>query len=131
MPASRLSSVAALSTRSRSHAHAQQHASRPSALFHWCAALCLALLSALPYLPSLDGAWCYDDKVAVGGNPDVVLPNVTARDLLTHDFWGCVEWMGCYEAGEVRRRRCVVALRCSPVRGDERVRKCCARYARG
>lgn len=51
-------------------------------------AVLLALVSALPYLPSMSGKFCYDDKVAVGGNPDVVLPNVTLFDIFTHDYWG-------------------------------------------
>ena len=48
------------------------------------AALCalIFVLTALPYLNSLEGAMCYDDKVAVGGNPDVVLPNVTLRSAI-------------------------------------------------
>ena len=62
-------------------------------------ALCCAIfvLTALPYLNSLEGAMCYDDKVAVGGNPDVVMPNVTLWDIATHDFWG----------NDILRRRCV------------------------
>ena len=46
------------------------------------------VLTALPYLNSLEGNMCYDDKVAVGGNPDVVMPNVTLYDIATHYFWG-------------------------------------------
>jgi len=40
---------------------------------------------------------CPQDKVAVGGNPDVVMPNVTLWDIATHDFWG----------NDILRRRCV------------------------
>ena len=58
------------------------------------------LVTALPYLNSLHGNFCYDDKVAVGGNPDVVLPNVTLWDIATHDFWG----------NDILRRRCVCRL---------------------
>jgi hypothetical protein len=70
------------------------------------ALLCLAvaLLSAAPYLNSLEGNFCYDDKVAVGGNPDVVMPNVTLRDILTHDFWG----------NDILRRRCAFTRALSP-----------------
>ena len=50
--------------------------------------LVVFLVTAAPYLNSLEGNMCYDDKVAVGGNPDVVMPNVTLWDIATHDFWG-------------------------------------------
>ena len=77
--------------------------------------LCVAvgLVSALPYLNSLHGNFCYDDKVAVGGNPDVVMPNVTMRDILTHDFWG----------NDILRRRCARAgarARALPTRATPR-----------
>lgn len=51
-------------------------------------ALVFFVISALPYSFHLDGQWCYDDKVAVGGNPDVVLPNATIAGIFQHDFWG-------------------------------------------
>jgi tetratricopeptide (TPR) repeat protein len=57
-------------------------------LGHRGTALALALISTLPYLPSMRGDFCYDDKVAVGGNPDVCLQNVTLYDIFTHDYWG-------------------------------------------
>ncbi len=57
-------------------------------LLDFILAAAVFLLTAVPYLNSLHGNFCYDDKVAVGGNPDVVLPNVTLRDIATHDFWG-------------------------------------------
>ena len=55
---------------------------------------------SLPYLNSLEGNMCYDDKVAVGGNPDVVMPNVTLWDIATHDFWG----------NDILRRRLVLGI---------------------
>jgi tetratricopeptide (TPR) repeat protein len=55
---------------------------------HRAWALGLALLSTLPYLPSLRGTFCYDDKVAVGGNPDVCIDNISLYELFTHDYWG-------------------------------------------
>ena len=62
-------------------------------------AVTVFVATALPYLNSLHGNFCYDDKVAVGGNPDVVLPNVTLWDIATHDFWG----------NDILRRRCVAS----------------------
>ncbi len=50
--------------------------------------LLVAAAGSLPYIPTLRGEFCYDDKVAVGGNPDVALPGVTLMDIFTHDFWG-------------------------------------------
>ena len=58
--------------------------------------LVVFVVTAAPYLNSLEGNMCYDDKVAVGGNPDVVMPNVTLWDIATHDFWG----------NDILRRRC-------------------------
>lgn len=51
-------------------------------------AIVFFVISAIPYSFHLDGQWCYDDKVAVGGNPDVVLPNATIVGIFQHDFWG-------------------------------------------
>jgi hypothetical protein len=84
--------------------------------------LCVAvgLVSALPYLNSLHGNFCYDDKVAVGGNPDVVMPNVTMRDILTHDFWG----------NDILRRRCARARRARARRNRARAEPRCSARAR-
>jgi tetratricopeptide (TPR) repeat protein len=59
-----------------------------SGFFNFLGASFLFIISALPYIFHLDGQWCYDDKVAVGGNPDVVLPNATIIGIFQHDFWG-------------------------------------------
>lgn len=61
---------------------------RGPSLLDFALAAVVFVLTAAPYLNSLRGNFCYDDKVAVGGNPDVVLPNVTLWDIATHDFWG-------------------------------------------
>lgn len=50
----------------------------------------VALLAAAPYINSLHGKFAYDDKVAVIGNPDVVVHSIPWGDLMKHE---CV-WMG-------------------------------------
>lgn len=54
----------------------------------WIAVVVVGLSASLPYLNTLHGDFCYDDKVAVGGNPDVCLDHVTILDIFTHDYWG-------------------------------------------
>lgn len=55
---------------------------------HRLISILLSFVSSIPYLFMIKGNFCYDDKVAVGGNPDVCLNNVTMYDIFTHDYWG-------------------------------------------
>jgi hypothetical protein len=55
---------------------------------HVCVAAAIAAATSLPYLNTLPGAPCYDDKVAILGNPDVVQPTVDWAEFMVHDFWG-------------------------------------------
>lgn len=50
-------------------------------------ALVISIISAIPYLNTLNAEFTYDDKVAVVGNPDVFL-RAPLSDVFTHDFWG-------------------------------------------
>jgi hypothetical protein len=45
----------------------------------------VALLAAVPYINSLHGKFAYDDKVAVIGNPDVVVHSIPWGDLMKHE----------------------------------------------
>ncbi|CAJ0593700.1 unnamed protein product [Cylicocyclus nassatus] len=53
----------------------------------WLKLVLIAVLAAVPYIPSLDGEFVFDDSATIINNP-VVTGKTPLKQVFTTDYWG-------------------------------------------